>query len=99
MFIINLYTLWIAVITDSTLKVMIKNKGNIASIVQSIIYQFLITFLCINTVFFCVEVMIFGYGFKHSGDDILMSYLTVEFVVTIIIMLRLRRDKEAYFIA
>ena len=51
-------------------------------------------FFAINFVFYVIEKVIWGKGFPHFGDAILMTYLAVELVTTWYAMWQLNKEPK-----
>lgn len=51
-------------------------------------------FFAINFVFYVVEKLVWGHGFPHFGDAILMAYLTVELITIWYAMWQLNKEPK-----
>ena len=74
----NTFRLWLTRMNIIAYNIYIKEERSIPTSIVKAIWRFIKLFLTINLGFYFVELLIWGHGFPHIGDAILVSYLAAE---------------------
>lgn len=90
----SIFNLWLAAIYNLAAR-LYRDESNVLllAMCEAVRRSFLV-FLAINFVFYVVEKLIWGYGFPHLGDAILMTYLAIELIAVWYAMWQLNKEPK-----
>ncbi|MGR5178860.1 hypothetical protein [Vibrio mediterranei] len=90
----SIFNLWLAAIYNLAVR-LYKGEQNVLplAMVEAARRGFWV-FFAINFVFYVVEKLIWGYGFPHFGDAILMTYLVIELIAVWYAMWQLNKEPK-----
>ncbi|MGR5296917.1 hypothetical protein ACPV5U_19350 [Vibrio mediterranei] len=72
----------------------IDEQGLKMQTIATLFRRTLSAWFALNLCFYLIEVAIWGHGFPHTGDIILIAILAIEFVASVTIVCHLHRSRE-----
>lgn len=87
----NIARAWLSLINDIAHKIYIRNNEYLPHCIFDAVKRAFAAFLLIDLCFYIVERIIWGHGFMHVGDAILVTYLAFELASMTVFFLLYKR--------
>lgn len=94
-----LFALWMAALRSTLLNIFENNNADVFDSIFDCIRRSFLIYIFVNTVFYAIEMIIWGHGFLHFGDTILHFYLAVEFGISIYVLITFKRTLKGFLLA